>query len=60
MTGVVIGRDKAGNRFVATTGADDPAMAQTMAEIDVLGACVVWSRDDRGRRIISELHPQTP
>ena len=60
MTGVVIGRDIAGNRFVATTSPDDPAMAQTMTEIDVLGARVVWSRDDRGRRIISELYPQTP
>jgi len=60
MTGVVIGRDAAGARFVATTSPDDPAMAQTMAEVDILGARVVWSRDDRDRRIISELHPQTP
>ena len=53
--GILVCRTAAGERFVAMTDPDDPAVVQQMIAQEPLGAAVTCRRDDRGRRVVTSL-----
>ena len=55
--GVLICRTQAGERFVAMTDPDDPAIVQRMIVEEPLGARIESRRDERGRRVVTEFSP---
>ena len=53
--GVVVGRLESGARFVATTDATDPGVAEAMIARDPMGARVAVALNDDGRSIIGSI-----
>jgi acetyl-CoA C-acetyltransferase len=55
--GVVVCRTDKGERFVAMTDPEDPAVVRRMIAEEPLGAAVTCRKDERGRRIVTALQP---